>query len=161
MAERDAILAKRERGDERVRVEVSPSPITGEFENVPEEALRVAGWTDDPGQGKAVLLGDGREVFNPIPMAPPVGYTPQPTLMELLDTMVKRHLVGLRGDDEIDTVDEAEDFDVEDEIPDPFSIYEMVDLISESPALPKEAPASEPPSVDGPKTETAAPKPAV
>lgn len=156
MAERDRILAKKDRGDERVRVEVSASPSTGEFETISEEALRLAGWTEDPGEGKAVLLRDGREVFNPIPMAPPVGYTPQPTLMEMLDQMVQRHLAVLHGDTVIDdTAEEADDFEIEDEIPDPFSVYEVTDLIPESPALPKAAPVSETPPVVEPSVTLA------
>jgi len=51
------------------------------------DQAEVAGWSDDPGTGVAVLALDERgapayEVFNPMPFAPPIGWEPTPPLDE-------------------------------------------------------------------------------
>lgn len=112
-------------------------------------------WDEDPGIGMAILLPDGREVVNPVPMAPPLGYKPEPTMMELMDAMVKRHLASLKSDDELDGPEDFEDFDVGDDV-EPYSPYEVV-LHDEFPAIPP----APPPQGDEPekKKEEATPPP--
>lgn len=89
---------------------------------------------NDPGIGHALLLEDGREVVNPVPVAPPVGYVKEPTVMEMIDAQVKRHLASLRGDEELDSEEDAVDFDVGDDY-EPFSPYEIL-MSDEFPGLP-------------------------
>lgn len=150
MAKRDKISS-----DEKVRVRInSRGPVrelnskfyrdqfgggyTDGSDMVPDveqlaEKIDVAGWSDDPGTGVAVILPDGREVLNPVPMAPPIGYVAQPTLMEMMEQMLRVKLQQLRDDDEVDTADDAEDFDIPDELGEPPTMYEFVSMADEFP----------------------------
>lgn len=60
---------------------------------------------------------NGHEVLDPTPMAPPVGYVSRPSLVEQLRDMIQgermRRTAELR---EMDTFEEADDFEVEDEV---------------------------------------------
>lgn len=72
----------------------------------------------------------GEELPDPTPLALPVGFTRPPTLSELvarlvLDPATQREL----NDAGIETEEEANDFDVEDEIPDPTSPYQREDSV--------------------------------
>lgn len=107
------------------------------------------GWSVDPGTGKAVLTASGAEVLNPLPMAPPIGYVKEKSVMETLAELLesRRRLAQLYDSDVIEeTVQEAEDFDgPEFADPDevvPRSIYE-ISLIPEVPALPRGGAAGE------------------
>lgn len=133
--------------DRRLNVELPVSdvdPATGEviaeydkvqaydYTRIPE----LGGWdVSDPGVGRAVLLPDGSEVLNPVPMAPPVGFKEEPSMMEVMQNMIKRHMAGLEDDTELDTPEDALDFDVPDDH-DPWGPYE-VELMEEFPAVPK------------------------
>lgn len=64
----------------------------------------------------------GQEVPDPVPVAPPVGYQRQPTMVELIRDMIKRQASELAAEKGHETFEEAEDFDVEDV--DPSSPYE-------------------------------------
>lgn len=118
-----------------------------------------AGWTDDPGTGKAILTPLGSEIVSPIPVAPPIGYVSEPSLMDRLNEMLTARLRQLADDDLLEESEaEANDFDVPDpEDYHPRSIYEIT-LIDEAPALrPVEtteeadvAPAAVPNGDDGP-----------
>lgn len=69
-------------------------------------------------------LVNGMEVPSSIPMAPPVGYTRQPTLAERIRQMVRSEhvrLAAIQAGQE--TFEEADDFDVGDDY-DPASPYE-------------------------------------
>lgn len=91
-------------------------------------------WTDDPRDGKALLLPDGRELLNPLPIAPPIGFRKEPDILELVAAQVREHYEMLKGDEEIDSLEDANDFG-EDEDFDPSSIYEIV-MREEFPAVP-------------------------
>lgn len=117
--------------DEKLKIEVDPRPDTGEVHEWNEDewrvAIRLAGWSEDPGTGKAILLPDGREVFNPVAIAPPVGWKPEPDMFAHMQAMIKRELAGLQGDEIDETEVEANDFEVDEDF-DPMSIYEVVDM---------------------------------
>lgn len=71
------------------------------------------------------LTPDGRELLDPTPMAPPVGYKRQPSLAEQIREMVRSE--RLAADLEAagyETFDEAEDFEIGDDY-DPTSPYEQ------------------------------------
>ena len=76
----------------------------------------------------------GEELPDPTPMELPVGFTRPPTIEELfarlvLDPAAQREL----AENGIETEEEANDFDVEDEMPDPTSPYQREDnLVTES-----------------------------
>ena len=119
-------------------------------EEVLEDRMLVAGWSDDPGEGKAILTPAGSEVVCPIPVAPPVGYVAELSVMERLDQMLSARLRQLAEGDVLDeSEDEANDFDVPDpEDFHPRSIYE-ISLVPEVPTLPKVVPAETPPASPG------------
>lgn len=103
-----------------------------------------AGWSDDPGTGKAVLLADGNgnpayEVINPMPFAPPIGYEPTPPIEQLIRDRVKLEVDRLKDEDEIDDINDAEDFEIDDELAPLETIYEVIAMEPESPAIPRDA----------------------
>lgn len=114
---------------------------TGELTPPPDELLDMmeeAGWTDNPGTGKAVLLPDGSELLNPVPIAPPVDYDTAPSAFDLWQMNLQRmaNIRDLGGGFLIDENDEeANDFDVDDP-EDVFvrSDYEL-QMVPEAPAL--------------------------
>lgn len=70
------------------------------------------------------LTESGAEVPDPVPMAPPIGYKKQPTMVDHIRAMVRSE--NLRREVEAagyETMDEADDFDVDDDF-DPTSPYE-------------------------------------
>lgn len=104
------------------------------------DAARKAGWSDDPGTGKAILV-NGAEILNPQPMAPPVGYQHGDTLQEMIERHVAAALVGLRGDDIVDeSIEDADDFDIDEgnEV-DLETIYTVREMVPEAPGLRPEA----------------------
>lgn len=157
-------MAERDKVKSRVTVDVRLRPeILEKTSMVPptaEAILSVADWTDDPGVGKAVLLEDGSEVLNPVPMAPPVGYAPEPSIMEMIDQAVKRNLaMGVDPDEVIDEEAELNDF-LEDEEFDPASVYEInvQEMEEDAPILPP-APVPPPEPVPEPPEPVVSPAP--
>lgn len=146
---------------EKPRVTIHPRHVGGDDlppRNTPfdlEEAIaRDGGWDDrDPGLGKAVLLEDGREVLNPVPMAPPVGYTEQPSMFQIMERMIAQHYAGLQDRDIEETEEESQDFDIgeDEELITPFEIVMMDDFPGPPPAsaVPPADPVA-PPVVDPP-----------
>lgn len=107
-----------------------------------------AGWTDDPLEGKAVLLADGREVLNPLPVAPPVGYVRELSIMDRLSDMLEKRMAALLESQALEeTAEEANDFDTDDEEAEIRSIYE-VQLQEEFPAIPGGVVPDQPASPD-------------
>lgn len=130
---------------DKVRVVVRPDHL-GVIPEVTIEDLEAAGWSDDPGTGKAVLVPNeagvpAYEVVNPLPMAPPIGWEPTPPIEELIRQRVAEAF-ALRDDDEIDDIIDAEDFDIPDELPPLETIYEVVGMEPQAPAM-KEPSAEE------------------
>lgn len=129
---------------ERIKVVVSPRPdqVIKEGVNLNDlyQQLRAAGWTGDPGEGVAYLLPDANgnpayEVLNPVPFAPPIGWTPTPPIEELIRERVRHEVARLRDDEEIDDINDAEDFDIPDELPPLQTMYEVIAMEAEAPAL--------------------------
>lgn len=134
---------------ERVKVEIVPNPATGEiadYEDVMERMVD-AGWTDDPKDGVTILLSDGREVVNPLPIAPPIGYNPTPSMFDVIRAQIQRAKL-LEDDAVAETPDEANDFDMDDEW-EPSSVYEVV-MKEDFPELAPEAPSAAPPAAAPP-----------
>lgn len=122
---------------------------------------------DDRFAGTTPALNmDGGEVLDGTPVAPPVGYKKQPSMMENIRNMIRseqlRQAAAAQG---FETPEEADDFDIGDDF-DPTSPYEhnfdppepLQDL---SPPVqsPPEAPTANPPA-DGPPASATAPAPA-
>lgn len=74
---------------------------------------------------------DNKEILNPTPMQPPLGYKPTPTLVEQIRQQVRMH--KLLDDTEPETEEEADDFEI-DEDPAPESRWEndMIPSIKET-----------------------------
>ena len=90
-------------------------PITGEIV------------THDPGvrpRIRDVFIDDiGRELPDPRPVQPPVGYKKQPSMFELIREATAREVALYAANREPETFEEADDFDVDDDI-DPHSPWE-------------------------------------
>lgn len=117
-------------------------------------------------QVRSELTPDGRfELPDPTPMAPPIGYKAEPTLSDMIRSMVRREQFNLEVSRAgFETFDEAEDFDIEDDPVDPLTPYERVfepppakPLVQE-PVAPERASSDPKPAESGPKADvTAAP----
>lgn len=75
----------------------------------------------------------GREVVDPTPMAPPIGYVRAPSIAEQIRAAIQTasHEAGQRG---AETIDEANDFEPDDE-DDPYSQWENEDEFELDPAM--------------------------
>jgi len=113
-----------------------------------EDLIEFNDWSADPGTGRSILLPDGREVPNPVPHDPPLGFSQQDTVMEMVQRQVKAHLQLLHDQDVIDSLEDLDDFG-EDEDGVPYSPYEIV-LKDEFPGVPAAAPADSPTEGDAP-----------
>lgn len=70
------------------------------------------------------LTPDGDEMLDPTPMAPPIGYKRQIPLHEQIRAMVRSEKLAMEAEAAgAETFDEADDFDIDDEM-DPSSPYE-------------------------------------
>lgn len=131
--------------DSRTGEFVTPDVLVGEYMSETfADAMEGADWSDDPGTGRAVLLPDGREVLNPIPVAPPASIAAaaaEPSVNDLVTRALARHFEQLKDADEIDSLDDVDDFP-EDEDWTPFSQFEIV-LRDEAPAIPREPVSAE------------------
>ncbi|UDN67826.1 hypothetical protein [robinz microvirus RP_139] len=105
------------------------------------------------------LDSQGRELPDPTVMAPPLGYIAQPPLHELIRLMViqeHERVAALSNGDEIESPDEADDFDVDDEF-DPSSPYEEnfnppAELPADDPLREAKPEAGETPAAPTPET---------
>lgn len=132
---------------DKIKVKITPSEF-GEVRDIQPEEMKNNGWSDHPGQGIAILIPDEREtpayeVVSPLQFAPPIGYEPTPPLHELIKSRVKDVLSQLKGDQEIDSAEEADDYEVDDDIPDPTTVYEVLAMREEAPRIPKKDPKEE------------------
>lgn len=70
---------------------------------------------------------DGKEIPSDVPMAPPVGFIKQPSMVEHMRAMVRGELLRQAAESAgMETFDEADDFEVEDDLV-PCSGYENDD----------------------------------
>lgn len=125
---------------------------------------------DDPRQEYSKLDEFGRELPDPVPMAPPVGYKKVPSMVDTIRDMIRSEKLRQYALEQgAETFDEADDLDIDD--PDdfePYSEHEVDDLTpiselrarksaSEQPA-PQPAPAA--PTAPAPLATDPTPSPA-
>ena len=67
----------------------------------------------------------GHEVPDPTVIEPPLGYVPTPDLMEQMRRMVRTALSDIADQQDFETFDEADDFDIDEDPVDYSSPYEM------------------------------------
>lgn len=89
---------------------------------------------------------------DPIPVAPPLGYKKQPSILEMIRAQVAQHVAiasAAAANSGLESFEEADDFDVDDD-PEIKSPYELADAplggFPPPPVAPAAAPASEPPA---------------
>lgn len=109
------------------------------------------------GKGKQ-LTADGAELLDPRPVAPPVGYKRQPSMVEHIRNMVRSEQLRAAAEAEgVETFEEAEDFDVGDDY-DPRTPYEAVFDPPPEPDKADPAPEPAPPPETAPKAPGTRPK---
>jgi len=79
----------------------------------------------------------GREMPDPTPIAPPVGYTKQPTMVDHVRALVARHISEAAAGAGAESFEEANDFEVGDDY-EPETPYEQLGVEGELGALPPE-----------------------
>lgn len=85
----------------------------------------------------------GREVPDPVPVAPPVGYHRQPTMVEHIRNLVRsEHLRQAAEAAGLESFEDADDFDVPDDLV-PVSAYEVPDDLEPPASLRKKKDAAE------------------
>lgn len=67
----------------------------------------------------------GHEVPDPTVIEPPLGYIPQPDLMEQMRRMVQNEMSRIAALQEFETFEEADDFDIDEDPVDYTTPYEM------------------------------------
>lgn len=72
----------------------------------------------------ATLNEKGQEVLDPTPMAPPLGYVKQPSIIDIIRDRVRTELSRRAAELGHDSFEDADDFDVGDDY-DPKSPYEQ------------------------------------
>lgn len=78
-------------------------------------------------QASSGIGSDGKEYPDPVPMAPPVGYSAPPDLMTMIRSMIKSEEIRRKLDEDgFETFEEADDFDIEDDPLDPMTAYEKI-----------------------------------
>ena len=110
------------------------------------------------------LTDAGYEVPDPTPMAPPVGYKRQPSMVDHIRQMVRsEHLRMHAAAQGFETFEESEDFGEDDDDRLPATAYEAV-FDPQEPAPPSDGPSATPPAPSpdgspqgGPGAATAAP----
>lgn len=121
-----------------------------------KNALRFSGRAE---RARKVSLDDtGGEILSSVPMQPPVGFHREPSMFDVMRSMIAQHQKEL-SDAGFESPDEADDFDVDDDF-DPTSPYEhnfdppaAPEPAPEVPPAPQPAPAA--PPADGPGTPPA------
>lgn len=97
----------------------------------------------------------GQEIPDPVPVAPPLGYVKQPSMVEHIRQMIRSEKLRLEAEQAgMESFEEADDFEVEDD-PEAFSPYEWEPSFEPSPAYtitPQATPVAEPPAPAGSST---------
>lgn len=78
-------------------------------------------------------IPDGKEYPDPTPIEVPIGYNRPETLQETMRRFIRDELSTQYTRSGHESFDEAYDFDIEDDDPDPLSQYEIMDMVDEYP----------------------------
>lgn len=121
--------------------------VPGQVVGPPAEEFCTKPYYDGDGVQVASGIGtDGKEYPDPVPFSVPIGYTAPPDLMQMIRTMVHSEMAQtILRDAGIETIEEADDFEIEDDPLDPLTPYEKVFMPPEPPPGP--GVASAPPTV--------------
>lgn len=84
---------------------------------------------------RPVLLDDyGRETLDPTPIAPPIGYKKEPSMVEIVRQQIRTEMSRQAVEEGKESFEEADDFDVDDDF-DPSSPYE--EMFDPAPPAPR------------------------
>lgn len=110
---------------------------------LPEITFLIPECIDHEGcQVTSAIGSDGKEYPDPIPTAPPIGYQNPPDLMTMIRTMIQSEALRQKlAQEDFETFEEADDFEIEDDPIDPLTPYEKV--FEPNPALAKKPIAAE------------------
>jgi hypothetical protein len=108
-----------------------------------EEYLVPPTFDDDGVQATAGIGPDGREVLDPTPMSVPLGYEPPSDLNVMLEQLFRRGQAVLQAA-QVETEEEANDFNCEDDPFDELTEYEKVFMPPPAPVAPAAAAANTP-----------------
>lgn len=75
---------------------------------------------------KAEIGEDGKEYGDPTPMAPPAHLRRSLTMSEQIQQMIRREVSRRAEESDMETFEEADDFDIDDDPLDPHTPYEAV-----------------------------------
>lgn len=112
-------------------------------------------------QEKRGFVGS-RQKMDPVPVAPPVGYKKQPSMVEIIREQVRNARLAAELDAQgMETFEEADDFEIDDEPPLPRSQYEAIfepPIVEEKEVVkkPKEKEVVKKPKEEAPKEEPTA-----
>lgn len=95
------------------------------------------------------------EIPDPVPVAKPVGWQAPPSLQEQIRRLIRTEMSMRAAAEGRETFEEADDFDVPDEDPDPVSPYTLKEATWEGPVDASNGPRS--PDQGGVKGEVASP----
>lgn len=99
-----------------------------------EDLAIAAGWSKDPGTGKAFHLPDGREVLNPASMAPSVGFVKQESIMDQVNNQIRAAAAAEALMGAIDeTPEEAMDYGPEDDEENFLSDFQFIVMMEDYP----------------------------
>lgn len=103
------------------RLEAEPVLLAGEGQMDLEEAIKAAGWdAGDPGRGRAVILTDGRELVSSAQFEAPADIDPAQDMFAVMEKRIMdrlREQAGILPPDAFEeTVEEANDYDVPDDV---------------------------------------------
>ena len=87
--------------------------------------MKVDGRKVDPETGEFLQDEFGRELPDPTPVAPPLGYVKQPSMFDIIRAQVQQQLSAIALAEGKESWEDAEDFDVGDDF-DPISPHEGV-----------------------------------
>lgn len=90
-----------------------------------------------------LYVPDGKEHLDPTPIEIPAGFDKPPSLRDEMRRFIREEFARSAVDaEDAETFEEADDFDI-DEDPDPFSQYEVMDMVEEEPIDTPETPSED------------------
>lgn len=108
-------------------------------------------------QVSSSIGADGKEYPDPMPMSAPLGYEPPVPLMDMMRMMIERLREPKNDFDITESEEEANDFEVEEELVEPLTPYEAVFVPKVPPVPPLAAQLKPEVQVAASSSEAAAP----
>jgi len=101
---------------------------------------------------------DNREILDTTPVEMPLGYEKPESLSDMIARMIRTANIQAAKTGQIESIEEADDFDTEDDEPEMVSNYQMTDMQEDQPWQPIPKPTSSQPPPAQAKAEPPTPK---